>query len=273
MTNWLTDNQFLLTLLGQLGSFFSGVFAAIAAMLSLRAIGLAKEESIRNRISFEFSWQPMLKSIIKSMGVTTTHPELLLPRRQQEIEAREMPQQANSIAGDFAFWRKNFGDPDYASGAIDSPHPNVRYLLLEVDNLQPNPSGQAIDIRIEIEFFYPSPKQSLQKMNSPQCLYNKEAFILLIEHIGSLEHADIYLADIESVPNIRAYVKSLVHKTWNDITVTKGIIGGIDFSAQRNGATNTNIAPENQNLLLERNRTLFVRPEWVIKTGATYINY
>lgn len=271
MPQWFLDNQDFLTFLGQIGSFLSGIFAAIAAMLSLRAIGVAKEESSRNRISFEFSWQPMLKTTIKGGGLTTVPPaEVALPKRQIEIEARELPTGARSVATDFAHWRQNFGNPEYANGTIDSPHPNTRYLMLNIENLQPNPSGQAIDITIELEFEYPLPSQSYPKMTSRDCEYTKRAFLLSIEHISPLEEALIYLVDIESVPNIRARIKSLEYKTWNDIKVTKGIIGGMELMLNKNVSTNTNIATEvGISDTLVRERKLIIRPEWITRNSSS----
>lgn len=224
----INDNVPLATAIGAVGQFLAALFAAVAAGLSWRAIKVANEEAARSRKSFQYSWEPMLEARFEtSSHLNERDNVLILPPSHMDPKYEHLSKTAQDLVYDFADWQRLYGQKEFADRT--TPHPTANYLSLVIRNLQENTVGQAVSVKLLIEFTYADPKQNPNNLFSEDATIKKKAELIFgLERISPARKATIQLANITTVPALSVAVQGIVCSTWdNNVKVSRGICGYI----------------------------------------------
>lgn len=248
LNSWANQNASLLSVFGNFGQFAAAIFAALAAGLSWKSISVANQEATRaseeaalSRKAFQYSWEPLLEVKFETAAhinlrgaahYSGNHQGILILPRDGNMDNKykSLSENAQQVNMRFLNWRDKFANYSMYTDLLGEQHPEDNYLALTLQNLQKNPAGQAIHVRVWVEFTCADPEQQIDELRSfPKPLVTCVVFWL--ERLSPTEKVIAWIGDITSIPHFKAKVIALECRTWNEESlITRGICGTVDLS-------------------------------------------
>lgn len=181
----------LIEAIGSLGQFLAAVFAAIAAWFAYRTVRVMREQVRLMQENVRASSAPFLR--ILWMTIPALEPEMntYFPEDYAQLLFRNS--EAESALKTLSYW---WSHPS-------SMHPNRKYLVVKIQNLQTSPHGAAMSLQIRFKITVPERSLQLQK-----------AFTLIMEHACSLPATEetIPVLKIEGVTSFRVSPESISYR-------------------------------------------------------------